>query len=236
MKRKRSTQKSLVIIGKGETAEIAKVYFTRDFSSQYYIEGFAVHEEYHKHSNETFLGLPLFKCENLEEIHPPDESLLFVAVGSGKLNRERARVYSEFKQKGYSFVSYVSPKALLDPTAEIGENCFIFEGNVVQYKTRIGNNTTLWAGNHIGHRTEIGNHCFISSHVVLSGYCKVEDYCFLGVGSLVGDNVTIQKDCVLGAGACVTHDTEPGKIYTNPKAKPKDVMSREFFGVPSDWQ
>ena len=63
----------------------------------------------------------------------------------------------------------MSSDAYLVTEVEIGENCFIFEANVIQPFVRIGDNVVMWSGNHIGHDSTIGSHCFIASHAVISG-------------------------------------------------------------------
>ena len=220
------TQK-LVIVGDGETAQIAYEYFTYD--SPYEVVAFSVEEKFLKR-NELF-GLRLVPFGRLEDLYDPAEYKVFVAISYTQLNRIRARLYQEVKRKGFSAASYVSSKAFVWRNVEIGENCFIFENNVLQHHVRIGNNVILWSGNHIGHRSVIKDHCYISSHVVISGYCEVGEQCFLGVNSCLGDNLRIARDCIIGAGAVVIRDTEEGKVYVGNPAKPLEKSSFAAFEV-----
>ncbi|WP_425060464.1 UDP-N-acetylbacillosamine N-acetyltransferase [Sporomusa carbonis] len=222
------TQK-LVIIGAGETAEMAYEYFSYD--SDYEVCAFSVEKEF---MSETSLGgIPIIPFEDLELYYRPDQFETFVALGYGKLNRSRSRLYTACKEKGYTLAKYISSKAFVWRNVTIGDNCFILENNVLQYQVRIGNNVVLWSGNHIGHRSVIGNNCFLSSHVIISGYCSVGDNCFFGVNSCVGDNVKIAEDCVVGAGAVILNDTELGKIYQGNPAIPARVNSYRVFNVRS---
>jgi sugar O-acyltransferase (sialic acid O-acetyltransferase NeuD family) len=217
----------IVIVGDGEFAEIAYEYFTHD--SPHEVVAFSVETPF-LHKTELF-GLPVVPFEDLETRYPPDGHRTFVAVTYTQLNRVRARLYRETKNKGFRPVSYVSSRAIVWHNVEIGENCFIFENNVVQYRAKIGNNVVLWSGNHIGHRSVVSDHCFISSHVVVSGYCDVGEGCFLGVNSSIGDNVKIARDCVIGAGAVVVKDTEEAKVYTGHREPPSRVSSLTLFKV-----
>src|SRR3712207_6479755 len=169
----------IVIVGDGETAELAYEYFTHD--SPHEVVAFAVEREYRK--KEELFGLPVVAFEEVETVYPPAEFRAFVAISYNKLNRVRARLFAETKRKGYRCLSYVSSRAFVWHNVELGENCFIFENNVVQYGVRVGNNVVLWSGNHVGHQTVIKDNVFISSHVVVSGYCEVGENCFLGVNS-----------------------------------------------------
>ena len=221
----------LVIVGEGETAELAYEYFTYD--SPYKVVAFSVEAAYFK--RESLFALPIVPFESLETIYPPAQYKIFIAISYTQLNRVRARLYQEARKKGYQCVSYVSSKAFVWRNVEIGENCFILENNVLQYAVKIGNNVVLWSGNHVGHQTVIRDNAFVSSHVVISGYCEVDENCFLGVNSCIANNVKIAKDCLIGMGAVVNKDTEARKVYVGNPAKPiKD--SFVVYGLTADAQ
>jgi sugar O-acyltransferase (sialic acid O-acetyltransferase NeuD family) len=211
----------VVIVGAGETAELAYEYFTHD--SPLEVAGFSVEQKYL--DRKELFGLPVAPFEEVEKTFPPAGYQVFVAVSFVQLNRPRTRLYLEAKRKGYTAASYVSSRAFVWRNVEIGENCFILEHNVLQYHVKIGNNVVLWSGNHIGHRTVIRDHCFISSHVVVSGYCEVGESCFMGVNSTVGDKVKIERDCIIGAGALILKNTEPGKVYRGNASVPWHIGS-----------
>jgi len=220
----------IVIVGDGEFAEIAYEYFNHD--SPYDVVGFAVESSYLKRSE--LFGLPVVAFETMESRFPAAEHGVFVAITFTQLNRVRRRLLRAAKDKGYRPVTYVSSKAFIWRNAEIGENCFVFESNVVQYSARIGNNVILWSGNHIGHRAVIGNDTFLSSQVVVSGFCRIGEGCFFGVNSCVADKVEIADDCLIGAGAVVLKNTERGKIYRGNPAVASSVASYTFFGIAND--
>jgi sugar O-acyltransferase (sialic acid O-acetyltransferase NeuD family) len=219
--------RKIVIVGDGEFAEIAYEYFTHDSSRE--VAAFAAERDFLK--RDSLFDLPVVPFEELEARYPPHEYGVFVAVTYTQLNRVRTRLYHVAKEKGYTPVSYISSRAFVWRNAVIGENCFIFENNVIQYHANIGNNVVLWSGNHVGHRSVIRDNCFISSHVVISGYCDVGENCFLGVNSSIGDHVKIGKDCIIGAGAVVVKDTEEGKVYKGDREGPSRVGSLQLFKV-----
>jgi sugar O-acyltransferase (sialic acid O-acetyltransferase NeuD family) len=200
--------KPLVIVGDGEFAEIACEYFTHD--SGYEVEAFAVEAAFRKKSE--LAGRPVVDLETMESVYPTSEYEIFVAVTYTQLNRVRTRLLRLCRGKGYRAATYVSSRAFVWHDATIGENCFIFENNVVQYRAAIGDNVVLWSGNHIGHRATIGDNCFLSSHVVISGYCAVGESCFLGVNSTLGDHVSVGRDCVVGAGSVVLKDCDDRRL------------------------
>ncbi|HEV7684855.1 MAG TPA: acetyltransferase [Pyrinomonadaceae bacterium] len=217
----------IIIIGDGETAELACEYFTHD--SPHDVVAFSVEQEYLK--KQELFGLPIIPFEDLTARYDPAEYVAFVAISYTQLNRVRARLYQETKRKGYSLVSYVSSKAFVWRNVEIGENCFILENNVLQYAVKIGNNVVLWSGNHVGHQTIIRDNVFVSSHVVISGYCDIGENCFLGVNSSLANNLTIAKDCLIGMGAVVNKNTEARQVYVGNPAKPLGKDTFAVYGV-----
>lgn len=222
----------IVIVGDGEFAEIAYEYFTYD--SPYRVAAFSVERRFLERS--ALFDLPIVPFEDLEEAYSPSTYRVFVAVTSTHLNRVRTRLYQEVKAKGFTPISYVSSRAFVWRNVEIGENCFIFENNVLQYHVKVGNNVIIWSGNHIGHRTVIGDNCFLASHVVISGFCEIGESSFLGVNSCIADFTKVGPDCVLGAGAVLVKDAEGRKVYVGNPARPLEHSSFKTFQVPEDAQ
>jgi sugar O-acyltransferase (sialic acid O-acetyltransferase NeuD family) len=220
----------LVIYGTGETADIAYEYFTHD--SPYEVVAFTVERRYR--NEDSFCGLPVVDFEDVTRLYPPSGHEAFVAVSYNKLNRIRAKYYRQIKEKGYRCASYISSRAFVWHNATIGENCMIFENNVIQHHVKIGDNVILWSGNHVGHRTVIKDHAYLSSHCVISGFCEIGEYSFLGVNSTYNDNIRVGRDNVIGSGALIVKNTEDGKLMIGAPAKPSAKSSYEAFGVPEE--
>jgi sugar O-acyltransferase (sialic acid O-acetyltransferase NeuD family) len=208
-------RRPLVIIGAGEFAQIACEYFTHD--SGYDVVAFSVERDYL--AQPMLADRPVVAYETLAEHYPPADYEAFVAIPATQLNRLRTRFYQDAKGKGYRFATYVSSRAFVWHNAQVGENSFIFENNVIQPFVRIGNNCILWSGNHVGHRTVVHDNVFVASHAVISGYCDIGEGCFIGVNATFNDQVKVAADNVIGAGALVTRDTEPGRIYVGSPAR-----------------
>jgi sugar O-acyltransferase (sialic acid O-acetyltransferase NeuD family) len=213
----------IIIFGLGDIAEIAHFYFSQDKNIE--ICAFTVDKEFI--DKNEFYNLPVIAFEEIEKKYSPIEYKIFIAVSYAKLNQVRTQKYTEAKNKGYSFVSYISPHATVAENAEIGENCFIFEDNTVQPFVKIGNNVTLWSGNHIGHHSIIEDNCFITSHVVISGGCTIGEYSFIGVNATLRDHLQIGKKCIIGAGAIIMSNTEEESVYVPDRTKPFGKKSSE---------
>jgi len=215
----------IIIVGTGETAELAYEYFTHD--SIYEVKGFAVDKEFRQ--RDDLCGLPVIDTEDLAVKYPSSNFKAFVALGAGKLNRSRRVMYLRMKSLGYSLVSYISSKAFIWRNVEFGENCFVLENNVLQPFTKIGNNVTLWSGNHVGHRSFIGDHCFISSHCVISGFCTIGESSFLGVNCTLEDNVVLGTDNFIGAGALIQKNTDERSLYQRNQTEISKVDTHRLF-------
>lgn len=206
----------VVIFGTEKLAEVGHFYLTND--SPYEVVAFTVNAEFIK--EKQFVGLPVIPFEEIEKRYPPDEFKMFIAIGYKRLNAIRAGKYNEAKNKGYELISYISSKATHWGDTEIGDNCFIFENQVIQPFVRIGNDVILWSGNHFGHNVVIGDHCFIASHVVVSGGVSIGAYSFIGVNATIRDDVTIGRECIIGAGALILNNTRDKEVYI---AKPTEL-------------
>src|SRR6266576_2961984 len=213
--------RKLVIVGDSAFAEVAYEYFTWD--SDYEVVGFSVEKDFLKKN--SLFGLPVVPFESVQQAFHPREHHLFVAVVYTQLNRLRARLCAQSRTKGFSLASYVSSKAFVWRNVQVGEHCFIFEGNVVQPFVRVGDNVVLWSGNHIGHHSRIRDNVFISSHVVVSGSVDVGENSFLGVNSTLVNDITIGRDTWLGPQVTVTRDVAPGSVYRPPRSELRNASA-----------
>ncbi len=217
----------MIIVGDSAFAEVACECFTHD--SDYDVVGFAVERDF-LHRDELF-GLPVVPFEELDTTYAPREHSVYVATVYTELNRLRTRLANAAKSMGFRLASYVSSAAFLWRNVELGEHCFIFEGNVVQPFVRLGNNVVLWSGNHIGHHSTIGDNCFVASHVVVSGFVAVGENCFLGVNSTVVNNVQIGRDSWIGPAVVVTKDVAEGSYLKPARGTVGERSTIDFFGI-----
>lgn len=215
------TDNEVVIFGTGDFARTAAIYLGAD--SPYTVAAFTVNERYL--DDAELNDIPVVPFESIEESHPPDRYSMFVAIGFSRVNRARREVYEEAEQRGYQLISYVSSQAHCVVEPELGNNCFVFEANVIQPNVHIGDNVILWSGNHIGHDVRIGDNCFIASHVVISGNVEIGASCFIGVNATLRDGVKVAPECVIGAGALIMKDTVPGGVYSVRGTEPLEKRS-----------
>lgn len=217
----------LIIVGDSSFAEVACELF--DATGTHDVVAFAVHSAFK--TKEELLDRPVYALENITDICPPSDHKAFVALTYRELNRVRTRLCAEMKAKGYILISYVSPHAFIWKNVSIGENCFIFENNVVQPFCTIGNNVILWSGNHVGHHSTIDDNVFVASHVVISGHVTVGRNTFLGVNATIADTVAIAADNWIGPNTLITKNTKPDEMYRVDQTPKSTVGALRFFRV-----
>lgn len=221
--------KPIVIIGDSSFAEIAHEYF---IDAGYDVAAFLVHKAFLKNSH--LLGKPILPLENIRTLFPPSRYDAFVALTYREINRARQRICNEMLDQGYKLVSYVSPYAFVAKSARIGDNCFIFENNVIQSFVTIGNDVIVWSGNHIGHHSIIEDHVFLASHVVISGHCRIGHHSFIGVNATISNNINIGPANWIGPASLIMKDTQAGQMYRSEASKPSPLTSYRFFKIPDD--
>jgi sugar O-acyltransferase (sialic acid O-acetyltransferase NeuD family) len=213
--------KPVVLFGDGLVASLAHFYLNHDSDRE--VAAFAVDREHRTFTEKS--GLPVVADDELTDRYPPDDFDMLVAVGYGRMNRFRQAKYEQAKERGYELISYISSRAVTWPDLQIGDNCFIMEGNLIQPFVTLGSNIIMWGGSHVGHDSVIGDHVFISSQVVVSGGVNVGQRSFLGVNSTVRDEVIVASETLVGAGVVVTKDTKPKSVLAAARPEVLPITS-----------
>jgi sugar O-acyltransferase (sialic acid O-acetyltransferase NeuD family) len=219
--------RKLVIFGLGDLAQLAGYLFP--LHTEYEIAAYCVDAQYAE--GIASQDSPVITTDRLLDEYPPAEHDVFVAIGYRNLNKAREEKYRQIKDMGYRLASYISPMASVFGNVVIGENCFIFENNVVQPFVTIGNNTVLWSGNHVGHHTKIGDNCFIASHAVISGRVEIGNNVFIGVNATLRDQIKVGSHCVIGAGTLLLKDAEKDQVFVQETTPPSRVPSYRLRGI-----
>ena len=76
--------------------------------------------------------------------------------------------------------------AIVDPTAELGDNIAIGPYCLIEKGARIGHNTTILFGGYIGEGAEIGDDCLIYPQVTIRERCSIGSRVILHPGVVIG--------------------------------------------------
>ncbi|MBA3978049.1 MAG: hypothetical protein H0X50_07665, partial [Nitrosopumilus sp.] len=132
--------KKVIIFGTGGFAQTIYLYLRKD--PAFHIEAFSANEWAIKEN--TLYSLPVVPFEKIEQTYPPNEFHMFIALGYTDMNRKRAKFFEDAKDKGYSLISYIHPSTIVNDEFQIGENCFIFENNVIQPFVKLEDDVIIW--------------------------------------------------------------------------------------------
>jgi sugar O-acyltransferase (sialic acid O-acetyltransferase NeuD family) len=219
-------KKKVVVFGTGGFAQLVYLYLKQSKPSFLEVVAFSANEWVIK--DKAIYGLPVIPFESIEKVYPSKEYRMFIAVGYSELNRKRARFFEEAKDKGYSLISYVHPSTILNDEFEMGENCFIFENNVIQPYVKLEDDVIIWTGNVISHHTTIMKHCFIVSHAAIAGNTVIEPYCFVGMNATIRNGIRIARECVIGAGSVILNSTNEKEVYAAHSTIKLDITSNRL--------
>lgn len=214
-----SIHSDIVNYGTAALSETITAYLKVE--SSFNICGYTVEKEFRK-GRKHYLNKPLVDFNELEETFPQTEYSLFIAVGN---NYTRERIYSEAKKNGYTFLSHISPKAMLDVEITFGDNVFVTESSNIQPFVDIGSNTII-TGSKIGHHSKIGNHVMLSCSTI-GGGVKIGDYSFLGLNSAIQHNIVIGEKNIIGMGSTINKNTKINEVYTSYESTRKRNISAD---------
>lgn len=200
-------KKKLLIFG--SNAYAVRMFYCFIDHYDYEIAGFIVDKEYK--TCDEIENIPLYDTEYVLNTFHPNEYAIFIAIGYTKLNTIREAKYNLFKDKGYSFVNFIHPSAIIERNVKLGDNLFIGAFVYISFNVTIGNNVVIEASSDIGHDSLIGDHCNIIMSRI-AGYVTVKNNCFIGNNSAVKDKVTIGEYSVIGLGSQVNKNVNPYSV------------------------
>ncbi len=215
----------IIIFGILDSASLAHFYLKND--TDHNVVAFSIGSKYMT-GVQKFEGAPVIPFEEIEKEFSPSEYKFFAPMSYRKMNRLRADVYRQIKEKEYEMISYVSSTSIVAPGTNIGENCLILEKTVIQPFVNLGNNVIVWSGAQISHHVSIDDHVFLGSQAIISGHCKVDSYSFLGINSTIREGVHIKEGVLVAMSSAITGETEPWSVYKGVPGRKDPVSSKNF--------
>ena len=121
----------------------------------------------------------------------------------------------------------IEPGAIIRDLVDIGDNCVIMMGAVLNIGAVIGEKTMIDMNVVVGGRVIVGKNCHIGAGAVLAGVIEppsadpviVEDDVLIGANAVVLEGVKIGKGSVIAAGSVVVKDVEPLSVMAGVPAK-----------------
>lgn len=149
-------------------------------------------------------GVPV-KWSYQQALEALDSAACKVMVAHGD-NIEKLRIAQELEGRGFSFATAIHAKAVISPTAHVGDGCIVNAGVVLMPSARLERHVIVHSGSVIEHDCVIGEGANIAPGVSLAGRVSVGTGAYVYTGSSVIPNVRIGHRAVVGAGAVVIED------------------------------
>jgi len=121
----------------------------------------------------------------------------------------------------------IEPGAVIRDLVEIGDNCVIMMGAVLNIGAVIGERTMIDMNVVIGGRAVVGKNCHIGAGTVLAGVIEppsadpviIEDDVLIGANAVILEGVRVGKGAVVAAGSVVVKNVEPYQVVVGVPAK-----------------
>ena len=219
--------KDLIVFGTGKIAACMTHYFERD--SAFRIHAYTCDREFVQAAE--FQGRPALPFDEIQKHYPPESYVMFVALGYQRVNRLRKAKYLEAKERGYSLVSYVSPK--VEGSFVLGDNCAVMDGAVIQPFAEFDNDVFVWGGAMVGHHARIGSHCWITGSANIGGSVELQEGSFVGLNATIGQEVRVGRNCVLGANSLSTRDVPADSVVVVRDTELHRLKTDQFIRLSS---
>lgn len=209
--------KPVIVFG---TTVIARMLFYDSVDNlDFKIAAFTADLEYM--NGDVFLESPLIEFDRVENIYPPKDFDMIVAVAGSSDMRGHVSYFRRAKEKGYTMRNYISPRAFVTPGTILHGNSLVFPFAYLGPEGEIGENVIIRQNAYLGHNIEVGPHSFIGVGCQIGGGCRIGTLSYLGIGSTITDHINIGRETLVGAGAVVIHDTDP---FTTVAGNPARVI------------
>lgn len=103
-------------------------------------------------------------------------------------------------------LSYIHPTAVIEPSAKIGQGCFIGACSHIASGAELGNGVHCYSRVNIEHDSYVGDATFLTPNVCIAGGVNIGKRCFCGISSVIFNDITIGNDAMIGGASAVTQD------------------------------
>jgi sugar O-acyltransferase (sialic acid O-acetyltransferase NeuD family) len=135
---------------------------------------------------EHVFGVPILGGDDcLPELAKNGVRLAVNGIGSVTQTAFREKVYSKLKDLGFTLPNLIHPRAVVEPSVQMGE------GNQVM------------AGTVLGSAARVGNNCIINTSAVVSHDCVLEDHAHIAPGAILGGSVRVGPKSLIGMGVTI---------------------------------
>jgi sugar O-acyltransferase (sialic acid O-acetyltransferase NeuD family) len=138
---------------------------------------------------------------------PGPDDVFICAIGD---TAGRRKVCAKFKARGAQFLNLIQTKALVSPSAVLGEGLILEPFVTLGANCRVGDFTAVLGHAMISHDVSIGTAAQISPFASILGGASIGDEAIVGSHAVVLADVKIGARATVGAGSVVIKDVPEG--------------------------
>jgi sugar O-acyltransferase (sialic acid O-acetyltransferase NeuD family) len=208
------TTVKLIIYGDSTFAELVKHYFETD--SNYRVVAFCVDRAYK--TKDELCGLRVVALEDALSRYSPEEHHIFAAIGYKSVRVHKA-LFEKMLHLHYPIASYISSKAIVDASCQIGVNCLVLPGAILEPHVRVEDNCFVNSGAIVCHHATVEAHSIVAAGSLIGGYSVVGESSLIGFQASVAELRRVGKETLLAAGSVLLEDTGECAMYAGAPAR-----------------
>lgn len=124
-----------------------------------------------------------------------------IAIGNNKI---RARLFSILTQAGFSFPTLVHPSSNVSKYAKLSSGTVVLAGAMINSFANIGENCILNTGSIVEHDCYLADNIHLSPNVALAGGTIVGSCTWFGIGSVTVPLINVGENVIIGANSTIT--------------------------------
>jgi sugar O-acyltransferase (sialic acid O-acetyltransferase NeuD family) len=138
-------------------------------------------------------------------------------VGLVERHRERAALNARLRAAGFRLPNLIHARAVVEPSAVLGEGNQVMACAVVGSDARIGDGCIINSGAVVSHDAKIGDDVHIAPGALLAGAVKVGPRSLIGMGATVYYRVAIGAEVIVANGCNVMDDIPDGTVLRHER-------------------
>tara|TARA_B100001063_G_scaffold246984_2_gene289074 strand:- start:4584 stop:5207 length:624 start_codon:yes stop_codon:yes gene_type:complete len=171
----------------------------------------------HSLLNENILNKYKFRSLSKKQITDlnPKKYILVNAIGFNLNNKNRKKMFNEFKKIGFNFLTVIHPSATISNSATISEGAQILTQSSIMPNVHIGKNCVINTNSSVDHDSRLDDNVNLSPNSTICGNVYIKQDSYIGASSTILNNLTIGKSCHVFPGSVVNKNIKDKLKYIN---------------------
>ena len=158
-------------------------------------------------------GIPVIgNDDDLEHLFDAGYRNAVIGIGAVRSPRLRQQLFDRLKAIGFHVPALIHPKAVVEPSAFLGEGVQVMAGAIVGSCARVSENCIVNSGSIVSHDCFLDSNAHITPGAILGGGVSVGKNSVIGMGSSIYMGVRVGNDSVVHNGLHIFRHIEDNEI------------------------